>query len=128
MAAGENGFSSRPAWEPQAQLLPAVSGVLALGLGSPVPPQEKARGDAGVWRRALPGILSGLQSPGLLATSLPSLLAFRVLSMDQVLALETAREVPRPRAEEGLLTAEAAWLPWVHLCCLVLGQVLVLHS
>ena len=48
--------------------------------------------------------------------------------MDQVLALVTAQEVLGPRAEEGLLTAEAAWLPWVRLCCLVVEQVSVLHS
>lgn len=128
MAAGENGFSSRPAWDPRHSCCLRCQGCWLWGLVAQCVPREKARGDAGVWRHALPGILSGLQSPGLLAASLPSLLAFRVLGMDQVLALETAREVPRPRAEEGLLTAEAAWLPWVHLCCLVLGQVLVFHS
>lgn len=100
---------SRIAWWPQARLLPAVSGLLPVGLVTQRPSWEKARGDAGVWRRALPGILSGHQPPGLLATSFPSLLAFQVLVMDQALALVTARRVRRPRAEEGLLTAEAGW-------------------
>lgn len=79
------------------------------GLVTQRPSWEKARGDAGVWRGALPGILSGHQPPGCRATSLPSLLAFQVLAMDQMLALVTAREVPRPRAEEGLLTTGAGW-------------------
>lgn len=36
MAAGKNSFSSQPAWEPQAQLLPTLSELLVLGFGSPV--------------------------------------------------------------------------------------------
>lgn len=50
------------------------------------------------------------------------------LGMDQVLILVTAQEVPKPRAEEVLPTAEAAWLAWVQHCCLILETVSVLHS
>lgn len=98
------------------------------GLEAQCSPWDKARGNAGVWRNALPGISSGHQPPGLLATSFPSLLAFQVLGMDQVLALVTPQEVPSPKAEEVLLTAEEAWLAWVWLCCLILEQASVLHS
>lgn len=73
------------------------------------PSWEKAQGDAGVWKHALPGILSGHHPHGLLAASFPSLLAFQVLIMDQALALVTAQEAPRLRAKEGLLTAEIGW-------------------
>lgn len=50
------------------------------------------------------------------------------LGMDQVFVLVTAPEVPKPRAEEGLLTAEAAWHAWVQHCCLILETASVLHS
>lgn len=73
------------------------------------PSWEKAPGDAGVWKHALPGILSGHHPHGLLASSFPSLLAFQVLIMDQALALVKAQEVLRPGAKEGLLTAEIGW-------------------
>lgn len=68
------------------------------------------------------------QGTSLLDTLFPSLLAFQVLGMDQVLALVIPQEVPRLRAEEVLFTAEEAWLSWVRLCCLILEQVSVLHS
>lgn len=48
--------------------------------------------------------------------------------MDQVLVLVTAPEVPKPRAEEGLLTAEAAWHAWVQHCCLILETASDIHS
>lgn len=48
--------------------------------------------------------------------------------MDQVLVPVTAQEIPKPRGEERLLTAEAAWRAWVQHCCLILEAASVLHS